>query len=259
MPILERSILTIPLRTRVGSSCGEVFGIRMSDCLIPPVMFVWRIVGCFLVQLATVHVFLPGHSFTAWLEDKKPKQRCFDFKNWIRSGYGRRLRASQASRACPELQKEHKTCSVGGVDPESGASGDGLWTLSTCAARLVLLLPDLFCLSFCSFLGFVSSVIFPNTGLEATLASLSTNSARSLNVTDRLSVSMIWSTERRHVFRKLNGNFMTSFCMVSGCSSLVRYLLHSIAFLHLMRKMENLSREVLSSALTSGQFNDLFS
>ena len=41
--------------------------------------------------------------------------------------------------------------------------------------------------------------------------------------------------------------------MVSGCSSLVRYLLHSIAFLHLMRKMKNLSRGALSSAFTSGQ------
>ena len=41
--------------------------------------------------------------------------------------------------------------------------------------------------------------------------------------------------------------------MVSGCSSLVRYLLHSIACLHLMRKMKNLSRGALSSAFTSGQ------
>ena len=41
--------------------------------------------------------------------------------------------------------------------------------------------------------------------------------------------------------------------MVSGCSSLVRYLLHSIACLHLMRKIKNLSRGALSSAFTSGQ------
>ena len=41
--------------------------------------------------------------------------------------------------------------------------------------------------------------------------------------------------------------------MVSGCSSLVRYLLHSIACLHLMRKTNNLSRGTLSSAFTSRQ------
>ena len=41
--------------------------------------------------------------------------------------------------------------------------------------------------------------------------------------------------------------------MVSGCSSLVRYLLHSIACLHLKRKMKTLSRGALSSAFTSGQ------
>ena len=67
--------------------------------------------------------------------------------------------------------------------------------------------------------------------------------ARSRNVTDLSSVSMMLSTKRRHDFLKLKGNFMTSFCIISGCSSLVSYLLSSMAFLHLMRKMENLFRE----------------
>ena len=46
--------------------------------------------------------------------------------------------------------------------------------------------------------------------------------------------------------------------MISGCSSLVRYSLHSMALLHLIRKVKNLSREALSSALTLGQFTDAF-
>ena len=69
----------------------------------------------------------------------------------------------------PRIAEGKKTSLVGGVDPESGASGGGLLTLPTCAARLVLLLPDLFCLPFHSFLGFVSSVIFPNMGLAVTV------------------------------------------------------------------------------------------
>ena len=70
---------------------------------------------------------------------------------------------------------------------------------------------------------------------------------------------MIWSTQRRQVFRNLSGNFKMSFCLVSDCSGLVRYLLYSIAFLYLIRKKKNLFREALSSAFTSGQFNALVS
>ena len=60
--------------------------------------------------------------------------------------------------------------------------------------------------------------------------------------------TMVWSNRRRLVFRKLSGNFTMSFCMVPGRQSLVKYLAHSIAFLHLAleKKMENLSGEAPS-------------
>ena len=247
--------------SRVGSSRGELLAEGVSWDRFRPARFVWRIVRCSPPKLATVHIFLSGQTLALWPVDKQPNQRCFDNRNWIRSWYGRRLSTSQVFKAWPELQKEHETFPTEGVIPEGGSPGGKFWSPPTCAAKLFLLPSDpLFVrppLSSC--LSFASSVIFPNTGLAATIASLSTNSARSWNVTERFSVSIMWFPKRRHVLLTLKGNLVMSFCMVSGCSNLARYLLPSIVFLYLVRNIENLFRAALSSAFNTGQFSALLS
>ena len=216
-PPFKLARFAIPLRTCVESSRVELFAEGVSLDRFRPAVFVRRIVRCFLPQLATVHIFLSGQTLALWPVGKQPKQKSFDNRNWIRSWYGRSLSTSQVSKAWPELQKVRETFPTEGVVPEGGSSGDKFWSPPTCAAKLFLLPSDpLFVRPLLgSCLGFESSVIFPDTGLAATLASLSTNSARSRNVTERSSVS-IMSTKRRHVFLILKGNFMMSFCAVSG-------------------------------------------
>ena len=127
--------------------------------------------------------------------------------------YGRFLREMQFSRVWPALQYRHDTSPTEGGVPRVVAKPVGaFWLLPTCAAELsspALFVRDPFCKrpSRLSILGFVSSTILPNTGLVATLASWSTNSAKSRNRIALVSDFMISSTKRRHLTLKLKGSF----------------------------------------------------